>query len=336
MKRKKLLPVVLVLLITLLAPISTQAVETDISQYKPYALSVKQMAMDTSYPSGSAELTFKINDLPRGDANAPWGVYIEKKIGYFGKWYGVSFVPSDLYLDIPENNLGDNTYRYLDMWKENYPWKADTVVYFRVKTALCDASFSAIAETPWSNIASIGFKASAWAIADIQQAEANGLIPLSINGDFTRPITREEIADLSVKLYEKITQKSAEPVAINPFLDTINPEVLKSSRLAIVEGITANKFAPLALTDRQQIATMLFRAVKAIKPTADFSIIGAPKFADEKAVASWAAKEVQFMAKQGFIKGVGNKRFAPKATTSCEQAIAIVLRVHNYYTGTNK
>ncbi|MEI7885037.1 MAG: S-layer homology domain-containing protein, partial [Clostridia bacterium] len=249
------------------------------------------------------------------------------------KWYGVSFVPSDLYLDIPESNLGNNTYRYEDSWKESYAWKADTVVYFRVKIALCDASFSAIAESPWSNVTSIGFKASAWALADIQQAGENGLIPQSINGDFTRPITREEIAELSVKLYEKITQKSAESVSPNPFLDCTNPEVLKSYKLAIVEGISANKFSPLALTNREQIATMLFRAAKAIKPAGDFTIIGAPKFADDKTIASWASTEVKFMAKQGFIKGVGNNRFAPKGTTSCEQAIAIALRVYNNYAG---
>src|SRR5690606_4502364 len=76
---------------------------------------------------------------------------------------------------------------------------------------ICIMSSNAGAEAVWSN-------ASQWATAELQKANDAGLIPDILKGaDLTKPITREEFAELSVKLYEKSTNKAAIPVSPNPF-----------------------------------------------------------------------------------------------------------------------
>ena len=315
-----------------LVPVMTRAVTSGVNQYAPYDLTAKLMPVDGSHPGGSAELVFKIDNLSAGTDEAPLAVEIEKKIGDQGDWIGVSFVRSSTYLD--DYSKGNNTYRFEQLWNESTDWKIDITVYYRVRVALCDSTLSAVETTPWSNTASIGVKSSAWASPLIEKASKYGLIPDSLIGvDYTQPITREQFAELSVKLYEVYTHLSVEPVSPNPFTDSSNPEILKSYKLGIVKGIAADKFQPKSLTNREQIAAMLYRAVKVMKPSADFSITGAPVFADAKGISAWALDNVKFMAKNGFIAGVGGGRFDPKGAATCEQAIAIAVRVYEKYAG---
>jgi len=85
------------------------------------------------------------------------------------------------------------------------------------------------------------------------------------------PITREEFAEVAVKLYEKYTGKNAVAGNMSVFSDTTNPEVFKAYNLKIVNGTdTAKKlFTPKGLVNRQQAAVMLFRTISAMNPGAD-------------------------------------------------------------------
>lgn len=195
--------------------------------------------------------------------------------------------------------------------------------------------------SPFSNIIFHGMSAysnaSNWAKTELDKANEYGLIPVILLGaDMTKPITREEFAELAVKLYEKTTGVTATPASPNPFTDTKNPEILKAFNLKITTGISATTFAPKELTNREQVATMLSRAIRSMAPGGDFSTAGAPTFSDQKEISSWALDHVLFMAKLGIIKGTGDK-FMPKATTTAqiaagyatttrEQAIAMSVR----------
>ncbi len=185
--------------------------------------------------------------------------------------------------------------------------------------------------------------ASSWAISELDKASEFGLIPDSLKGaDMTKPITREEFAELAVKLYEQTTGTSADAVSPNPFTDTMNPEVLKAFKLGITSGISASAFAPDELTNREQVSAMLSRTIRIMAPGGDFSTAGAPVFSDQKDISSWALEHVQFMAKSGIIKGTDGK-FMPKATTTAqksagyatatrEQALLMSVRAFEKYT----
>ncbi len=189
--------------------------------------------------------------------------------------------------------------------------------------------------SPFSNVISHGMpaysNASSWAQADLDKAQEYGLITDRMKNNMSGPITREEFAELATRLYEVYTGQKAEPAPASTFTDTTNPEILKAFKLGIVAGVGNNKFAPQVLINREQMAAMLNRAVKVIAPTVDLSIAGAPTFADEKEIESYFVENVKFMAKNGFIGGVGNNKFAPKNTSTREQAVLIALRVYETY-----
>jgi hypothetical protein len=166
---------------------------------------------------------------------------------------------------------------------------------------------------PWS-------AASSWATGELKKANEAGLIPDILKGaDLTKPITREEFAELAVLLYEKTMGQKATAASPNPFKDTTNPQILKAFKLGITTGTTPTTFAPKELINREQVATMLSRALRVIAPNADFSTTGAPVFADRKDISTYAADHVLFMAKLEIIKGVDGK-FMPKATTTAQKA----------------
>ena len=78
------------------------------------------------------------------------------------------------------------------------------------------------------------------------------------------------------------------------------------------------------------MASILTRTIKAMAPNADYSTIGAPTFNDAGKISSWAINDVNYMAKNDFIKG-SNNNFDPQGTTSREQAVLIAVRIYEIY-----
>ena len=193
-----------------------------------------------------------------------------------------------------------------------------------------------------TNINFAKYNTSAWASTEIDKANQYGLIPASLkNADMTKNITREEFAELVVKLYEKTTGNTAVAANPNPFTDTKNPEILKALKLGITTGTSATKFSPVELINREQVASMLSRAVRIMVPDGDFSTAGAPTFTDQKDISSWALEHALFVSKNGILKGTDGK-FMPKAITTAqkaagyanttrEQAVAMGLRIYEKY-----
>lgn len=187
-----------------------------------------------------------------------------------------------------------------------------------------DSNYSYFADgDAWSD-------ASTWATEELEKAERMGLIPDSLYGqDMTKPITRAEFAAVAVKVYENLSGDVAKPVLNNPFTDTKDPEVLKAYNVNLVAGVSADRFEPNALLNREQAATILTRTFK--KSTIDGWTLATDdqfklnytmpaKFADDDKISSWAKDSVYFMAANGIITGTGNNKFSPRATTSEEEA----------------
>ncbi|NLT12703.1 MAG: S-layer homology domain-containing protein [Clostridiales bacterium] len=201
--------------------------------------------------------------------------------------------------------------------------------------------------SPVSNTVTIGSgsfysDASTWAEPELKKANELGLIPDILKGaDMTKPITREEFCELAVLLYEKVTESTATPASSNPFTDTTNSQILKAYALGITTGTSATTFSPKTLINREQCATMLFRAIKAIAPNADYSVAGVKDFPDQKDISSWAVDGTKYMSKLGIIKGDTSGNFMPKSTTTAQIAAgygmatreaAILMTVRTYET----
>ena len=172
---------------------------------------------------------------------------------------------------------------------------------------------------------------TAWAVPEIQKAMEYGLTTDKVLKNYQGNITREEFAEISVKLYEALTGNTAQPVSPNPFKDTSNPEILKAYKLGIVNGITTDTFSSDSPATREQICLMLLRAIKAIEPEYIVDNSGVQAFADSKDISSWALEAVKQLNKLGVVNGVGGGKISPKGNTTREQAIAMIKRVYEKF-----
>ncbi|MBQ7119162.1 MAG: S-layer homology domain-containing protein, partial [Oscillospiraceae bacterium] len=142
-------------------------------------------------------------------------------------------------------------------------------------------------------------------------------------------ITRAEFAAVAVKVYEALSGTPALPAVANPFTDTADAEILKAYNIGAVNGTSATTYSPNDLLNREQAAAMLTRVFKRVTlpgwtlaTDASFKLdyTKPALFADDKDISAWAKDSVYFMAANGIINGVGNNKFAPKNTTTAQQA----------------
>lgn len=171
---------------------------------------------------------------------------------------------------------------------------------------------------------------SKWAVEEVQTAIFDKLTTDKVLMDFQKDITREEFCEIVVNMYESATKTVAQPAAADTFTDTANEYILKAYNLGIVMGVGEGKFDCAAAITRQEIATMLFRAVKAIAPEADYSVAEPKVFGDSASVDEWAKEGVDYFASKDIIKGDGTN-FLPLDNCSCEEAIVLVKRIYDLY-----
>ena len=101
---------------------------------------------------------------------------------------------------------------------------------------------------------------SSWAKPELQLAYSYELTYPTVMNNFIKPITREEFCVIVVKLYTKLTGKTPS-AGTSPFTDTTNPEIIRAYSLGIVQGTGAGRFSPSLSITRQEIATMIYRAL---------------------------------------------------------------------------
>ncbi len=197
-------------------------------------------------------------------------------------------------------------------------------------------------------------RVSEWAKNEVTEANALGLIPDVLQGeDLSQKISRAEFAAVAVQLYQKLTGAELTTEGAKKFTDiSKNPaenEILQASALDIVVGVSDTLYDPDSNITREQLATMLCRTIKKYK-FQDWTIEtdseyyldseGVKKFADDDLISEYAKPSVYYMVKMGIINGIDDAHFAPKNTTTeeeasgyasatREQAIALSLRIYN-------
>jgi hypothetical protein len=169
--------------------------------------------------------------------------------------------------------------------------------------------------------------ASQWAVPELDKALEYGLITDRVRNQMNAPITREEFAEIAVKLYEKGTGDVVEASSMGVFTDTSNPEIIKAYDLGIVSGTDEVRrlFSPHNLITREQVAAMMYRtilAMGALKDGAAFAV-----FMDSDQISPYAQEAVHYMGGWELIKG-SDYRFHPKGTCTREMAVLIAVRVY--------
>lgn len=138
-----------------------------------------------------------------------------------------------------------------------------------------------------------------------------------------QPVTRAEFITMIVRLLR------LEPVAndIAPFTDVRKGDwyvgwVQAGFNLGIVDGTHLGRFDPRKTISRQEVATIITRAVK-LKETANDSY---PTFADADNIATWAIPYVTMIEKSKLMIGQGNE-FRPNDDMTRQETAVVLDRV---------
>jgi hypothetical protein len=174
---------------------------------------------------------------------------------------------------------------------------------------------------------------SDWAKEEFAAADMLGLVPsLAGSPAYTSDITREQFAQLIVNMVEKALDKELDAAPSDTFTDTTSTAVLKAYGAGIITGMGEGIFAPETTTNREQIATMIYRAVqyigeqtgKDLTPNAGSIEV----FTDKTDISSWAAEGVGKLAANDIMKGTSATTASPQAACTVEQSILLVYRVY--------
>ncbi|OUQ55951.1 hypothetical protein B5E56_13635 [Flavonifractor sp. An112] len=176
-------------------------------------------------------------------------------------------------------------------------------------------------------------RVSDWAKEEVDIASSLGLVPpLTDQPAFTGSITREQFAELIVNLVEKALDKEIEAAPSDTFTDTSNTAVLKAYEAGIITGVGGDKFAPKTTTNREQIATMIYRAVQYLAEQTGKDLTPNPGsidlFTDKAGISGWAAEAVGKLAANDIMKGSSSTTASPQAACTVEQSILLIYRVY--------
>lgn len=148
-------------------------------------------------------------------------------------------------------------------------------------------------------------------------------------------ITREEFAEITVRVYAASKGISVEAIDRNPaFVDTNNAYVERAYELGIVNGVDATHFNPTDNVTREGIATMLTRMMKILNVNTSYT--GNPNISDDHLISSWAKDAMYFCRINGILNGVGtdaNGRTitAPQDLATREQSIVLCFNIMKKY-----
>lgn len=180
---------------------------------------------------------------------------------------------------------------------------------------------------------------SDWSKTELAAAQEAGLVVGSLGADFTVNITREQFAELVVNLVTHIYGEGPEAAPTGTFTDTDNPAILQAYAIGVVNGVGNGKFDPAATTNREQIACMLYRAIRWLEnEMGDAFLLISPDisaFSDKAQVSVWATEGVGALAANGIMKGTSDTALSPQAPCTIEQSVLLVYRIYTMITTAN-
>ena len=170
---------------------------------------------------------------------------------------------------------------------------------------------------------------SSWAAAEVSAAIEAGLVPESLQKNYTGTVTRSQVAGLFIRLLEESAGQDIDAilahrgVSINQsaFTDTTDKNVLAANALGIINGVGGSRFDPSGTFTRAQIAAILNRIAGVMGvETAGYT----HSFTDVS--GHWVSAELGWPVHAGILNGVGSGRFDPDGALTTEQAILMAYR----------
>lgn len=157
-------------------------------------------------------------------------------------------------------------------------------------------------------------KKSVWAEDEVNRALCDNLIDEQLLGaDYTLTATRQQVASIALKLIKEMTEKDADEDKLNLFAD-----------------ITDGKPDMTATVTRQEMATLIYRAMRYIEQHSKYTYTdynsNLAAYTDSPQLKEWAKEPMAFMEALELIDPVTKTTMAPDAPCSIELALATAER----------
>ncbi len=165
---------------------------------------------------------------------------------------------------------------------------------------------------------------SEWAKNQVGLAIDAGIVPQSLQSNYTAPITRGEFCALAITMLETYFGQEI-PIRAS-FTDTSDPYVLKAATTGFVGGTGGGAFSPDLPLTREQAALVLVNICELFDRVL---LQNGLTFVDSGSVSTWAAEGVAKAVNCGMMGGVGDNRFDPQGSYTREQSIITILRAYN-------
>ena len=169
---------------------------------------------------------------------------------------------------------------------------------------------------------------SDWAKAEVDAAIAAGLVPETLQKDYTKGISRANLSKILSALLDKVYGKAPTKTDAK-FKDTTDADVLKAANLGIINGYDAGNgeynFKPNNTLKRSEMSAIVNRVAKLCgKTTTGFE--NEVKFADT--ANHWCKTELGWPVHVGIVKGTSATTFSPENTLTTEQTIMMIYRAY--------
>ena len=177
-----------------------------------------------------------------------------------------------------------------------------------------------------------------WAVAPIQEAAKNSLLPYEITKKYNQYVSREDFCTLIGRLItvhsgyadlDSFVQEKKGGYLKGIFADCKGKDASIDMlyTLGIVNGKSETHFDPEGTLTREEAATVITRAAEL------FTFINATQsisYRDNASISRWAEYYVRWVTESGLMTGTDENKFDPKAYYTVEQAITTVNRLFNY------
>lgn len=170
---------------------------------------------------------------------------------------------------------------------------------------------------------------SAWALDALRTMDLGGMLPEALQTcNMKAPITRGQMCEMAVLTYKVLTGE--EPAkAASAFTDTDLPAAGQASALGLVNGFVDGTFRPDELLTREQFFqitnNLLTACGYAVKTDAELL---AEVYTDHNAILAWAQPPIALLYRMNIMHGDDQGRATPTSGTTCEQAIAMLMRAY--------
>ena len=164
-------------------------------------------------------------------------------------------------------------------------------------------------------------KSDGWYLPAVDRVVAAGFMQGTTPTTFApdQPLTRAMFVTILHRIFGEPNSTQSHPFTDVPSNSWYSAAVTWAYAMGITDGVSPTKFAPNEGLSRQDMATLLMRCFVALsngKMPADTTV---DTYSDDAEIAAYAKDAVYALSKADVIHGVGDGKFAPKATATRAQ-----------------